>query len=491
MGVDVFIRNPKRVEHRLVSIITLCFTLLFVVEYIRHQLPIAYSPFIAGTFFSSIGILIPGLGFHFFVKFTKLDQSMPKWLYPYIFYVPVLLIILNVVNSESLIASHIFVELGIWKVPVYNTQYYFAMVASIVNNFLYLVPLFIAYKKTSARELRTIYVYLMYGVFISAIWFAVFGLINFGEYLPPYPYLYGGMIWCFFLRHTMDRYDFLTSADKRFEKLFQLHPLAIILTDLNGRIKEANPSAHHLFAELNLNQTKFAQFLFAQLQEKIAAKEPITHYEMTHDYQDSIKYFVIDADYVAVDFETHVMIIMRDFTTQKENQQEILFLAYHDALTRLPNRRYFIEQLELSLLEAERHSFKLAVILIDMDNFKTINDQYGHEAGDAIIRHASEIIRDCLNENSMAGRLGGDEFVIFLKEIRSISEVEHWIHQLIDLFQSRHFQVNDDKISIELSIGVSLYPEHGSNSQILLRIADHAMYAVKRAGRNHYKIATY
>src|SRR5690554_6787838 len=85
MGIDVLQRNTKKVEHRLLSLITLCFMLLFAEEYVRHQLPIEYSPILAAVWFSSVGILIPGLGFHLFIKFARLDQKMPRYIYPYIF----------------------------------------------------------------------------------------------------------------------------------------------------------------------------------------------------------------------------------------------------------------------------------------------------------------------------------------------------------------------------------------------------------------------
>jgi hypothetical protein len=221
MSLDMLIRDARKVEHRLVAVTSFFFINLFLAEYVRHQLPIEYSPVISAVWFSTSGIMIPGLGFHFFVKVAKLDRRMPKYLYPYIFYVPVVLVVINILRIDETIAVTRFHEEGIWKLPVYHVPYYITMVACVVNNLLYLIPVVIGYRNAGNPGLKGIYRQLAVGVVLSAAWFAVFGMIDFGGIMPPYPYLYGGMVWCYFMRRTMRQYDFLNFTDKRFERLFQ------------------------------------------------------------------------------------------------------------------------------------------------------------------------------------------------------------------------------------------------------------------------------
>jgi len=116
---------------------------------------------------------------------------------------------------------------GNWKLPVYTAGYYIAMTASIFIDALYLIPLMIAQKKSESQEQKSIYNQLAFGIFIAIIWHCIFGYINFADALPPFPYLYSGVIWCYFLRRTMKKHDFLSLYDKRYEKLYNMNPHAI------------------------------------------------------------------------------------------------------------------------------------------------------------------------------------------------------------------------------------------------------------------------
>jgi len=481
-------RNSKKVEHRLVSVIALCFMLLFTEEYVRHQLPIEYSPELAAVWFSTVGILIPGLGFHLFVKLTHLNNKMPRYIYPYVFYLPLIIILINLFISDKMISVNEFYEEGIWKLPLYNKSYYIAMVASIVNNFLYLIPLIKGRKNAGTLELRGIYNQLIWGVLISACWFIVFGLIDYGANLPPYPYLYGGVVWCFFLRHTMKKYDFLNFMDKRYEKLFDLNPAAILLVDLHGKIKEANPSAMQLFEFIELEHTKFYTILNEEVKKRIQNREEIKNVEMTIYNESKRLDVLIDGDYVLVEYQPHMILILRDVTVQKENQREITFLAYHDPLTRLPNRRYFYEKLTAAIDDAGKQRLKLAVVLIDLDHFKETNDKYGHQGGDEVLLHVANIIRETISNDGTAARLGGDEFVFFVHPVSSVQYVYELIHKLQDAFAQNHLIYAQEKISVGISIGASVFPDNGQDLDTLLNSADKAMYMDKRKDRNAYQL---
>lgn len=379
----MLVRNIKSTEHILLSIISLLDLLLFAAEYVRNQVPIAHSPILSSLWFSSAGILIPGTCFHFMVRFTRLDRHFPKILYPYVFYLPVLFVIVNIASGAQFISAQEFVEMGNWKMPVYNTGYYIAMTASIITDGLYLIPLLIAKARAELPEQKSICNQLVLGVIIAIIWHCIFGCINYGDALPPYPYLYSGIIWCYFLRRTMKQHDLLNLYDKRYEKLFHINPQAILLADQNLSVKYANPAAVQMLESLPFAYWKLAEWLDPALTQDIADRKKISGREIEFRYPENKRLvLLVNADYVWDDNEPHTLFILQDITVQKLQQVEILFLAYHDPLTRLPNRRYFHDRLDQALEHTKRNGETLALLLIDMDKFKLLNDTCGHLAGD-------------------------------------------------------------------------------------------------------------
>ncbi|MNZ70137.1 Cyclic di-GMP phosphodiesterase Gmr [compost metagenome] len=479
MATNVLLRNTKKTEHILISIISVCYLLLFAEEYIRQQLPIEYSPILSSLWLSSIGLLLPGLGFHFLVKFTSLNTRLPRFIYPYIFYLPLIVIFVNFVTGADLFSAQEYVQSGFWKLPVYNTGYYITMTASIAVNALFLIPLLIARARAATQEQKSIYLQLTFGGSISVLWNIVFGYFNYGDSLPPYPYLYSGIIWCYFLRHTMKRYDFLTLYDKRYEKLFNLNPDAILLIDSNNNIKNLNPGAKRLFTQLQLEFTHFYELLDTETRSLMQAGVVMKHYETEILHQSKPLFLLIHADYVWIDNERHILLIVRDITEQREQQEEVKFLAYHDPLTRLPNRRYFHENLDAALQEAERSNEMLALLLIDLDKIKLLNDTRGHLAGDEALQYAALILRETVGNSGIAARMGGDEFILFIRNPASIQEIELKIQHMQDKFAG--YMTKYGKLPIGMSIGVSYFPIDASDGQALINIADNAMYEMKRS----------
>jgi len=488
MCLDMLIRDARNVEHRLVALTSFFFLNLFLAEYVRHQLPIEYSPLISAVWFSTSGIMIPGLGFHFFVKVTKLDRSMPKFLYPYIFYAPVVIVVINILRIDETIAVTRFYEEGLWKLPVYHLPYYIAMVACVINNLAYLIPLVIGIRRADNPELKGIYKQLAFGTTLAAVWFAIFGTIDFGGLLPPYPYLYGGMVWCHFMRRTMRRYDLLNFTDRRFERLFHLSPAAILLADMNGQIKEANPAARQLFSSIAMKLDNLWSIVDAPFRALVERRQEIKNYEMTITSGDERIDVLIDGGYVLVGHRPHMVIIFRDVTELNEQQKKIAHLAYHDPLTGLPNRRHFQEKLQERLEAPDGQDRKLAVVLVDADNFKAVNDRFGHQTGDDALVKIALLLRGMAGTDGMAARLGGDEFVVYLDGIPDVGHVEQWVVRLQQRFAQLKAQNEPSMSPVSLSIGISLFPEHGRTIDALLSQADKAMYAVKREGKNHFRV---
>lgn len=480
MGIDVLLRNPKKIEHRLVSLAIGCYFLLFLEEYVRYELPIEYSPILAAFWFANVGIVLPGLGFHFVVKLTGADRRMPKWLYPYIFYLPLLVIPIGIINNTQYISAQEFVMDGIWKSPVYNTSYYAALAVSILISVASLIFLFRNRTLHRSPEHYAVYRLLRRGMILSLLWIAVFGFFDFGRYLPPYSYLYGGLIWCFNLQVAMKKYDFLNFDHQRYEKLFNMNPAAIILADLSGNIKEANPGARQLFDRVDLDHAKLHTLASKELWLKVQQRQGVIDIETIvwngHQWIDTL----IKGDYISIDHEEHVILIMRDITIKKEQQRQIAFLAYHDPLTELPNRRYFYQQLEERVVQAQHNQEQLAIILIDLDYFKETNDRYGHQAGDEMLQHAARLIRQLVGTTGVAARLGGDEFVLFIHPIEHQLQVQKIINQLNELFAQAQFIYGEETLFIPMSCGASIYPQDGQDVDTLLNHADKAMYRNKR-----------
>lgn len=487
--MDVLSRSRKRTEYLLVGGIIACCLSMFLEEFVRHYLPIEYSPIITAAWFSVSGITIVGLGLHLFVKLTNIEHRFPKFIYPWLFYLPTALVILNLFLNDEMVSGSAFQQAGIWKMPEYNTAYYVAMFGSNVFNAVYILILWRGIVHTGQKELREIYKQLIYGVLITVFFNLVIGTIDFKGYLPPYPYIYGTWVWCVFLRHTMKKYEFLNHVEIRFEKLFNMSPAAIVLTDLDGHVREANPAARKLFAALNIRHGNISNMLQGELLHRIRNQTAIQDVALSvHGGAGPVE-LVIDGDYVSVDYRPHLILIMRDVTAQMADRRELEFMAYHDMLTKLPNRKHFFEQLGKALAEAGPSGERLAVMIFDLDRFKAINDRFGHSAGDRALLQVADSIRAMLSGDDFAARLGGDEFIIFF---RSASEdrVVRKIGELRAHLAGNPLAAGGESHPIHISIGVSFYPEHGRDSDTLLNNADKALYRVKHGGRNHYAFAS-
>ena len=176
--------------------------------------------------------------------------------------------------------------------------------------------------------------------------------------------------------------------------------------------------------------------------------------------------------------------INRDITTRVEETKQLQYQAYYDALTKLPNRTLFFDRLEKTLAISKRKKHAFALLFIDLDNFKSINDKYGHAIGDQVLVEVSKKIQNCIRESDTVARISGDEFVILLTEIASNDEPGTMGKRIIDIL-TKPIQVKGHVCHIGASIGISLYPEHSSNLDELLVLADKAMYEVKHFGKNN------
>lgn len=173
-----------------------------------------------------------------------------------------------------------------------------------------------------------------------------------------------------------------------------------------------------------------------------------------------------------------------------ERTQELQHLAHHDPLTKLPNRRHLFARLEEALSRARSNNSRLAVLFIDLDNFKTINDSLGHAFGDRVLLAVSDRIRENKHfANSFSARLGGDEFTIVCEDVGSTTEVERMCAAVLEEFQ-QSLSIHGRELRLGVSVGAGIFPDDANDGHALLRAADSALFRAKEAGRNRYSLFT-
>jgi len=172
---------------------------------------------------------------------------------------------------------------------------------------------------------------------------------------------------------------------------------------------------------------------------------------------------------------------------QKKAHKELARMAHFDPLTQLPNRRTFYDRLDLQMKKAQRDEQQVAVMLLDLDHFKEVNDTLGHDQGDLLLKQAASRLQQCVRDTDTVARLGGDEFTIILGELDDFSVVERIAQQILQLM-SEPFLLVQDKVYVSASIGITFFPDDANTIDVLLKNADQAMYAAKSMGRNcfHY-----
>ena len=174
-----------------------------------------------------------------------------------------------------------------------------------------------------------------------------------------------------------------------------------------------------------------------------------------------------------------------DITARKESEEQIWRYANIDPLTGLPNRRLFRDQFDTEIRKAHRSGTELAVLFLDMDGFKQVNDLFGHEAGDQLLIMAASRLKGCVRESDIVARLGGDEFTVILGDLNCKGHLEFLCEKILSVL-AQPFNIGANSARVTASIGIALYPADGLEANELGRKADHAMYAAKAAGKNQF-----
>ncbi len=186
---------------------------------------------------------------------------------------------------------------------------------------------------------------------------------------------------------------------------------------------------------------------------------------------------------------SEIISVSRDISERRRAEEQIEYQAYHDALTGLPNRLLFRDRLTIALAHAKRQQTPLAVMFLDLDRFKIVNDTLGHSLGDELLRVIAERLRSVLREGDTIARMGGDEFTVLLSDLRDANDAAKIAQKLLDTI-AQPVRVEGHELYVTTSIGIALFPSDGDTAELLLKNADSAMYRAKELGRNSYQLCT-
>ncbi|MGO4890232.1 putative bifunctional diguanylate cyclase/phosphodiesterase [Anaerobacillus sp. MEB173] len=282
-------------------------------------------------------------------------------------------------------------------------------------------------------------------------------------------------------------------------KLFNQMRDGLVITDYAVRIILANPAFEEItgydFEEMQFKNPKFLQSgktpqsRFEDMWGTIHREGTWTGELINRRKNGEIYYSFATITHIKKvrALDSYYIGIIRDITERKKASASITHLAFHDTLTELPNRVLLEQHLNKGLEKAEKQGEKLAVLFIDLDRFKVVNDTLGHHVGDRLLQAIAKRFQMVIGEDGVVARFGGDEFVVMLPNIASKQEVADKIEELFESLR-RPIQSDEREFFTTVSIGASFYPEHGRNANTLLKNADRALYRSKDEGRNNYTI---
>jgi diguanylate cyclase (GGDEF)-like protein/PAS domain S-box-containing protein len=289
--------------------------------------------------------------------------------------------------------------------------------------------------------------------------------------------------------------DLISQGKREWEETFDIINDAITIHDRNFNVIRANKTAEKLlglpFSSI-LGQKCYRLFHGMDSSPKDCAScqamktgKPST----TEIFEPHLGKFIEIKAFPLFDKDNQIIKlvhVIRDITERKLMEDALKHQAYHDLLTGLPNRMLFMEHLSFGMTRARRNRKMMAVLFLDLDRFKEINDSMGHTVGDYLLKEVARRLKTCIRESDTVGRMGGDEFTILLSDITHADDALVIVKKIMAIFQET-FPVDGRELHTTTSIGISLYPKDGEHAEDLLKNADRAMYHAKEQGRNTYQ----
>jgi diguanylate cyclase (GGDEF)-like protein/PAS domain S-box-containing protein len=276
----------------------------------------------------------------------------------------------------------------------------------------------------------------------------------------------------------------------------------VMVIDVHGRIVATNPAYTQITGYTEIEAVGTQSGLTRANLASRAGHPPEFYDDLWHDLAETgfwrgeiwstrkngdvyLEWLTVSAVRDDHDTVTHYVCVFSDITKLKESQEKLDHLAHHDPLTGLPNRLLFHDRLQHAMVRAARAGSQLAVLFIDLDRFKNVNDTLGHHVGDELLRHVANALSGCLRDGDTLARLGGDEFIVLLEDVDGERGARLVAEKLMRLFE-QPVLVSSYELFVTGSVGISLFPQDGADLNHLIRNADVAMYQAKARGRNGY-----
>lgn len=289
-------------------------------------------------------------------------------------------------------------------------------------------------------------------------------------------------------------HEALRKSEERFKFILGNSPIAVRIADLatsavvfaNRQYTELIGSTDTQVLGINPRDYYAVPQEYDEVVQQIRNGDRVTNKLVElHIHGEKLKTKWVLASYLKLDYENEPAILgwFYDISDRKEMEDKVQHLAHYDMLTNMPNRMLFSDRLQQTLATAKRDRTRLALMFIDLDRFKQINDEFGHQVGDVLLQEAAARMQTCVRASDTLARMGGDEFVVLLPAIETAQDalpVAEKIRTALNL----PFELAGNRLNISSSIGIVLYPEHGENATELLKNADVAMYSAKESGRN-------
>ena len=277
-----------------------------------------------------------------------------------------------------------------------------------------------------------------------------------------------------------------------FKEVFTNAGIGIMTLDAKSSIEYINEEALNIFGYKSsaLVNTKFSTLIHSTdqdyLKQFIKTANSSTPSEFTGIHKDNSA-FPIEVNISSKNLNQTCIytVIIRDITEVKKNEERLKHQAYFDSLTGIPNRTLFLDRSEIALNQAKRSNEGLAVIFIDLDEFKELNDTLGHDAGDVMLKAVAQRFINCARKSDTVSRRGGDEFTILMPRIKNIEDAVKLAERIL-LSNKNAISIKEKMVFPKTSIGISIYPHDGDSIETLINNADKAMYYAKESGKNKY-----
>ena len=294
--------------------------------------------------------------------------------------------------------------------------------------------------------------------------------------------------------------NLIRANEEHLRTIIDSEPECVKVVDRDGRLLDMNASGLAMIEADSLEQALQRPLLGLILPEHRAAFQALTE-NVLKGNKGTLVFEIEGLKGARRWLETHavpmntrdgsavLLGITRDITERRRAQERLSYLAHHDELTGLPNRSLFNDRLRQAMIDAARHGRSVAVVFLDLDRFKNVNDTLGHDAGDQLLQRVGERLQGAVRRGDTVARLSGDEFTLVLADMAQVDDAARLAQKILEMF-SQPFSIAGRELFIRVSLGITVYPADTEDSQMLLRNADIAMYRAKEAGRNNYQFYT-